>query len=214
MMRTLSHAEPGMRPGLDPARLSGAVMDPAVREAFASVQRPLHLPEERRMVAGLDIEIPIGPGRRCPRPSALARVIEAARVPEGGSVMVVGAAGGYPVALLLAMGAGSIVAVERNPALLALARQSIAHPGVRFRPDVPAGDGQRGERFDAIVFGGSVPAMPRDLIALLGPRGRMAVVIRQHPEPELVLVVRDARGHTRRDLGAIDMPPLPPWLNG
>ena len=75
-----------LQQGIDCARLCEGLTDERVRDAMQSVMRHVFVREEVQMSAYLDVESPIGHGRRCPRPSVAARLVEAAEPAHGAAL--------------------------------------------------------------------------------------------------------------------------------
>ncbi len=82
----------------------------------------LEVPRERFMqpasvsLAYLDLDVPVGGGRRLLRPMVLAKLIQAAELEAGDCVLDVGCATGYGAALLGRI-AGDVVALEQDTGL-------------------------------------------------------------------------------------------------
>lgn len=176
--------------------------------ALAAVPRHYFVPPQRQMVAYLDQDLPIGRGRRCPRPSTVAQLLSAIDA-RGGRWLVVGAGTGYIAACAASM-SDEVVAVESDPTLagecaFALGRLAFGDR-VELRQSVPA---TTESKYDAIVVCGSLERSPRALLKVLAKGGTLVAPLRTNSETRLLTYGDAPRGHLRRDLGEIAVEPLP-----
>src|SRR5436190_17688685 len=108
---------------------TASVTDPAVIEAMLSVPREQFLPEAQCPLAYLDLQPVVsgsGPtARRLLSPMMVGRLLQSAQISAEQSVLIVGCATGYTVALAARMGA-AVVATESDAALAAEARANLA----------------------------------------------------------------------------------------
>ncbi len=182
---------------------------PSVVDALAATPRHHFVPDVRRMVSYLDRDLPVGKGRRCPRPSSVARFLS---VPEPSAKrwMVVGAGTGY-VAACAANLAETVIAVESDPTLAGECAFALGHVPLRDRIVLRQGLPHRTteELFDAILVCGSLERSPRELLKMLTPEGVLVFPLRARGESKLFAYQNVPRGHLRRDLGPIDIEALP-----
>jgi len=192
-----------LQQGIDCARLCEGVTDERVRDAMQSVMRHVFVREEVQMSAYLDVESPIGHGRRCPRPSVAARLVEAAEPAHGAQVAVLAAGTGYLAALLAQMGC-DVTSVESNDCLRESGAAAMRQIGLSTRVTWTAelGDSDAG-RFDAIVVGAGVARPPRPWTAWLRPGGRLVVPVAQRRLAMLTVMGRDGNQVTRREVGVV-----------
>jgi protein-L-isoaspartate(D-aspartate) O-methyltransferase len=179
----------------------------SVVEALEVTARHHFVPPFRQMVAYLDRDLPIGRGRRCPRPSVVARLLGAVGTGTG-QWLVVGAGTGYVAACAAAMG-GQVIAVEADPTLAgecAFALGRIANPErISMRQAVPTATDAS---YDAIVVCGSLERSPRGLLKKLAKDGVLVFPLRSNGEVRLFSYRNVPRGHVRRDLGELLLEPL------
>jgi protein-L-isoaspartate(D-aspartate) O-methyltransferase len=153
------------------------VSDPRVLAAMGAVPRERFVPAERAAIAYADNPVPLGRGRELNSPLALGRMLTDAVPLEGERVLLVGAATGYAAAVLARLVAW-VVAVEEDPALLAIARDALAGEDKVKLVEGPLVAGHRdGAPYDLIVVDGAVDSVPDSLVAQLADGGRMAVAI-------------------------------------
>ncbi|WP_040847964.1 protein-L-isoaspartate O-methyltransferase family protein, partial [Nitrospirillum viridazoti] len=92
------------------------VTDPFVVEAFLAIPRERFVPEALAGVAYVDEDVPVAPGRYLMEPMVLARLVQELSLTRADKVLAVGVATGYAAAIMAEM-AGSVVALESDPAL-------------------------------------------------------------------------------------------------
>lgn len=146
--------------------------------AFLSVPREIFVPEERRALAYIDEDLPLGEGRYLMEPSPLAKLIQLAQVTPGDVVLDVGCGTGYSSAVLAHM-AGSVVALEENETLAAKAGDLLASLGGLSVAVArgPLKDGYKADSpYDVIIFQGAVDEVPATFFDQLRERGRLVVV--------------------------------------
>ncbi len=187
-----------LSPGFDPAELQGDIEDARLAAALLRVTRHLFVPEHRRMVAYQDIEIPLGQGRRCPQPSAIVQLLNAANL-DGPTVACVWAGSGYMVALLAAMDL-DVHAVESPGALRDMAMCGLAALGLDHRvvwhDDI---ESLASESVQSAVVCAGVPRFPRRLLTKVPQHGRLVVPILRGHSAVVSVITRLTHGHRRQD---------------
>jgi protein-L-isoaspartate(D-aspartate) O-methyltransferase len=111
-------------------------------------------------------------------PSPLAKLLQLAEVGPGDRVLDVGCGTGYSSALLSRI-AGSVVALESDPALADQARATLASLGcdnVRVVQGALREGSRQDGPFDVIFLNGSVEEVPEALLAQLKEGGRLVAV--------------------------------------
>lgn len=142
------------------------VDDPRVIAAMARVPREDFVPAERRAMAYVDRSIPLAGGRALNPPLATGRLLKEAQVEQGDRVLLIGAATGYSVALLSALGAKvTAVEVEDGPQLTAENVVIMRGPLAAGAPD--------GAPYDILFIDGAVEQVPAALIAQLADGARV-----------------------------------------
>ena len=144
------------------------VTDPRLLAAMRRIPRERFLPPAVLSLAYADEDVPLGNGRYMMEPMVLARLLQAAMLREQERVLVVAAGTGYSAAVLAACGC-RVVALEEDPALLAIAEAvlSAEAPGVTLASG-PLSAGWPGHApYDMILIEGAVPDVPPALAAQL-----------------------------------------------
>ena len=152
---------------------TNAVNDPRVVEAMARSPRENYLPPEHRGLAYRDTLLPLAGGRRHNSPLVIGRLLTEAQVRADDHVLLVGAAGGYGAALL-ALLAGSVVALEEEDSLVEIAREALAGESKIEVVQGPLDAGwAAGAPYDLLIVDGAVEQLPDALIAQVKPGGRV-----------------------------------------
>jgi protein-L-isoaspartate(D-aspartate) O-methyltransferase len=176
------------------------VLDAEVLNLLYVVRREEFVPEAYRALAFSDLEIPLrgnaDAGQRMMQPKLEARILQELGVKKSDKVLEVGTGSGYLTALL-AHRALSVVSVEIDPALKALAEKNLA-PQAFDNISLELGDGAQGwakaAPYDVIVLTGSTPVLPESLLQQLKPGGRLFAVVGDAPVMQARLVTCAASG--------------------
>jgi protein-L-isoaspartate(D-aspartate) O-methyltransferase len=171
------------------------VTDLALIGAMLDVPRERFVPPAHVDVAYLDRDVPVAPGRALLKPMVLAKLIQAMGIRDGDHVLVVGCTSGYGAAVLGRL-AGSVVALDQDPALTDWAASNLAAVGatnvVVKNGVLPAGWPQS-EPYDAILLEGATEIAPEQLGRQLKPDGRLVCVLGR-TRPGKAMVYRMVEG--------------------
>ena len=180
------------------------ITDARVLAAMGTVARELFVACDQRDEAYEDRPLSIGEGQTISQPYIVAFMAEALQLEPGDKVLEIGGGSGYAAAVLAHL-AGSVVTVERLPALADLARRNLAVAGVK-NAAVRCGDGTQGwleeAPFDAILVSAGAPDVPRPLLEQLAiGGGRIVVPVGDKPtSQDLIRIVRTAPDRFERTL--------------
>jgi protein-L-isoaspartate(D-aspartate) O-methyltransferase len=171
---------------------------------LAVVKREDFVPAAQKVLAFVDMEIPLGTGAgQCMlAPKVEARILQELAVQKHEKVLEIGAGSGY-MAALLAHRAQQVITLEIDPTLAQTARDNLQRAGL-YNAEVRTGDGAakiaqavssndplRGP-FDVIVLSGSVAEVPASLLSLLKVGGRLSAIVGFEPMMRATLVTRVA----------------------
>jgi len=191
---------------------TNGITDPALLEAFLAVSRERFVPEALKGVACVDDDVPLGNGRYLMEPLVLARLIMLAELHAKARVLLVGAGSGYDAAIVAHL-AGSVVALESDPALAATARRLLGELGLGKASvvEAPLAQGHApGAPYDAILFGGAIAEVPDAIARQLAKSGRIAAVVASEGRvPQVTVMARAGEVLSRRPVFDAATPVLP-----
>ncbi len=169
------------------------VLEARILELLHHVRREQFVPEEKKAMAFMDMEIPLGYGVSMWQPKLEARALQELHIGHSDKVLEVGTGSGYLTALLSAL-AGHVTSVEIVPELSEMARAHL-HPLHRENVTLEVGDAAGGwgdEKYDAIVLTGSTPLLPVAFQSSLNIGGRLFAIVGDAPVMEAKLITRVA----------------------
>ncbi|WP_255354132.1 protein-L-isoaspartate O-methyltransferase [Phycicoccus sp. Root563] len=155
-----------------------------VAAALEAMPRVRFLPRDQVARAGQDTPLPIGHGQTNSQPTTVRQVLELLDVHEGDTVLDVGSGSGWTTALLarLTGPTGSVVGVERVPALVTVGAAHLADAGVPWARVEPAAPGVLGRPsegpYNRILVSAQASRLPHELVAQLAPEGVLVVPVR------------------------------------
>lgn len=167
------------------------VRDRRVLEAMRKVPRHEFIPGEPGAGAYADEPAPIGSGQTISQPYMVAVMVEALELKGTERALEVGAGSGYHAAVLAEL-AAEVITIERDPALVTLARQNLERLGYS-RVTVIEGDGSLGyppaAPYQAISVAAGAPDVPARLIEQLDQHnGRLVIPVGSLDDQELRLI--------------------------
>ena len=158
-------------------RVNG-VNEPRIVAAMAAVPRERFVPRDRALVAYVDEDVAVAPGRALMNPMSFGRLLVETRIAADERVLIVGAGTGYSAAVIVRL-AGSVVALEEDPALADTARQLLTSV---HAADVEVVEGAltegwaTGAPYDVVFIDGAYEELPAALLAQVRDGGRIAGV--------------------------------------
>ena len=191
------------------------VTDIRIIEAMLEVPREAFVPESRRALAYLDLDLDVSEGggaKRCLiKAAVLAKMLQAADIGETDNVLVVGCATGYPAAVTAKL-AARVRATESDAALAAKAAEILARLGYG-NITVNTGDAADGEQtgapYDVIVLAGATETIPDRLYSQLKEGGRLVGIFAMSRPARAVLVTHSQADFGERPLFDATAPVLP-----
>jgi protein-L-isoaspartate(D-aspartate) O-methyltransferase len=168
------------------------VTDLRVISAMLEVPRERFMPPASVSLAYLDLDVPVGGGRRLLRPMVLAKLIQAAELEAGDRVLDVGCATGYGAALLGRI-AGDVVALEQDTGLAKTAGDSLlSQSNVRVVTGSLADGWAQNAPYDVVVVEGATEVVPHALCQQLKNGGRLVCVFGAGPGSKAMLYTRSS----------------------
>jgi protein-L-isoaspartate(D-aspartate) O-methyltransferase len=189
------------------------VTDPRLIEAMESLPREDFVPSTLRSVAYVDRSLKVGEGGRyLLDPMVFARLVQAADPQPSDLVLDIACSSGYSTAVLARL-AGTVVAVESDPALVETANAALNALGIDnavvVEGDPTFGYAQQGP-YDVILINGEVGRIPHALTAQLAPGGRLVAVLTDDQGlGRATLLMKGPAGLSRRTLFDANVPRLP-----
>jgi len=158
------------------------VTDSRIIDAMLAVPREAFVPQDRRALAYLDLDLDVsegGPAKRyLIKPVVMAKLLHAAAIKDTDNVLVVGCATGYAAAVVARL-AGQVTATESDSSLAAKAREVLAQLGcgnVTVRVAEAAEGDAANAPYDVIVLNGATEVTPDGLYRQLKEAGRLVGV--------------------------------------
>jgi protein-L-isoaspartate(D-aspartate) O-methyltransferase len=175
------------------------VTDIRIIDAMRAVPREAFVPENKRALAYLDLDLDVSEGGSAKRflikPAVLAKMLQAAEIKPTDRVLVVGCASGYAAAVI-ARFAGQVMATESDPAQAAKARDILSRNGcgnVAVRTGGAAEGDSANAPFDVIVLNGAAEIVPEQLCGQLRDGGRLVGVYAMS-QPQRATIVTHSHG--------------------
>jgi protein-L-isoaspartate(D-aspartate) O-methyltransferase len=191
------------------------VTDLRIIDAMLAVPREAFVPDGKRPIAYLDLDIDVAADGKAKRhlikPAVLAKMIQAAAISGNDRVLVVGCATGYSAAVVAYI-AKEVFATEPDPALAATAKATLAGLGlanVTVGPAEPAEGDRAHAPYDVIVLDGATEIEPQRLYEQLRMGGRLVGVFATSQPPRATLVARSPADYGSRVLFDASAPVLP-----
>jgi protein-L-isoaspartate(D-aspartate) O-methyltransferase len=185
------------------------VTDLRVISAMLEVPRERFMPPVSTALAYLDLDVPVGGGRRLLRPMVLAKLIQAIELEATDRVLDVGCATGYTAAVLSHI-ASRVVALEQDAGLAKAASDSLAgQANVDVVSGALAAGWLQGAPYDVVVVEGATEIVPEALCHQLKNGGRLVCVQGSGPGSKAMLYTRsegEAAGRPIFDASATLLP--------
>jgi protein-L-isoaspartate(D-aspartate) O-methyltransferase len=191
------------------------VTDLRIIDAMLAVPREAFVPEGRRALTYLDLDLDVSEGasekRFLIKPVVTAKMLQAAEIKDTDNVLVAGCATGYTAALVARL-AGRVTATEGDPVLAAKAKDVLTQFEV---PNVtvgvaPAAEGYPANApYDVIVLNGATEVTPDRLYRQLKDGGRLVGVFAMTQPPRAMIVTRSHGDFGNRALFDAAVPVLP-----
>lgn len=185
------------------------VLDRRVLDVLGEVKREDFVPAKHRKLAFADLALPLEHGEAMFKPVLEGRLLQALDLAGTDEVLEIGAGSGFLTACLARL-ARSVQAIEWHADFVADAQRRLQELGAS-NVRLEQGDAATWEtalRFDAILVGGAVAAVPERFVRWLKPGGRLVLVRGQAPVQEAVCVYAEPAGLRTESLFETDIPYL------
>ncbi|AGB70967.1 MULTISPECIES: protein-L-isoaspartate O-methyltransferase family protein [Rhizobium] len=183
----------------------------SVLNAFFAVSRENFVPEKSKLLAYVDCDIEVAPGRFLMEASPLAKLLQLGAITKDDKVLDVGCGTGY-VSAVLSLLAGKVIALESNEELAAQAKANLAALGYD-NVTVVGGDLEKGHAadapYDVIFLNGSIEQLPQGLLDQLGEDGRLITVIGYGHAARATVFMRERGAFSENVFFNASIKPLP-----
>jgi protein-L-isoaspartate(D-aspartate) O-methyltransferase len=195
--------------------LTADVTDHRILDAMLALPREEFVPESKRALAYLDLDLDVTEGGSAPsylvKPVLTAKLLQAAEIGPGDNVLVVGCATGYAAAVAARL-TDKVVATEANATLAARGRDVLSRLGLQNVAvkvaEAAAGD-SAGAPYDVIILNGATEVVPEGLCGQLRDGGRLLGVFAATRPPRATIVTRSHGDLGHRTLFDASAPVLP-----
>jgi protein-L-isoaspartate(D-aspartate) O-methyltransferase len=191
------------------------VTDTRILDAMLALPRELFVPESRRALAYLDLDLDVSEGDAAKRymikPQVIAKLLQAAEIAPTDKVLVVGCATGYAAALTSRL-AAKVTATESDSVLVAKGKEILGQLGftnVTVKAGAPAEGDPADAPYDVIVLNGATEVMPERLFAQLAEGGRLVGVFAASKPARATIVTKSHGDLGHRPLFDAAAPVLP-----
>ncbi|HTO66498.1 MAG TPA: methyltransferase domain-containing protein [Bradyrhizobium sp.] len=189
------------------------VTDHRIIDAMLAVPREDFVPESKRALAYLDLDLDVSENAAVKRyllkPQLTAKLLQAAGIAASDSILIVGCATGY-VAALAARLAAKVTAIETDSALVARGQAALrGTQNVTLKTaELLRGDPDNAP-YDAIILNGATETTTENLCGQLKEGGRLVGVFATTRPPRAMVVTRSHGEFGTRVLFDASAPILP-----
>jgi protein-L-isoaspartate(D-aspartate) O-methyltransferase len=192
------------------------VTDHRIIDAMLAVPREDFVPESKRALAYLDLDLDVSEGassvkRYLVKPQLTAKLVQAADIAAEHNVLIVGCATGY-LAALAARLAARVTAIESDSTLVAQGQAILARLGTQNvtlkSAELPKGDPANAP-YDVILLNGATETTTEILCGQLRDGGRLVGVFAATRPPRAMVVTRSHGDFGTRVLFDATAPILP-----
>ena len=192
------------------------VTDRRIIDAMLALPREQFVPQARRALAYLDLDLDVTGGNSAKRylikPMLTARLLQAAEIGASDSVLVVGCATGY-IAALAARLAGKITATDRDAGLIARGKEVLSGLGLQDSVTFQVAEAAEGypsaAPYDAVILNGATEIPVEVLCGQLSQGGRLVGVFATSRPPRAMTLTRSQGDFGGRVLFDASAPVLP-----
>jgi protein-L-isoaspartate(D-aspartate) O-methyltransferase len=194
-----------------------AVTNPDLLKALQETPRELFVPPSLRTLAYMDGVLRVEnarehrPARHLLSPMVFAKLAQLADIRASDRILDIGGATGYSTAILARLGA-SVVALENDAGLTAVAKEALAGAGIKnvsFVMGPLEAGAPESAPYDVIFVNGRVTQLPDALLAQLDEGGRLVTIMGSDTAAKATLVSKIASRTQQRAAFDASAPILP-----
>lgn len=168
------------------------VTDDKVLEVMSQIPRENFVPTAYRQVAFTDTEIPLGHGEVTLSPKIEAHLLQALKIRPQDHILEIGTGCGYLTACLAKLST-HVVSHDIHEDFIRQADAKLKQhhlQNITLEHKDSLANWDKNQRYDVIVFTGSIPVLEEQYQACLKPKGRMFVIVGQAPVMEAIVITR------------------------
>lgn len=173
------------------------ISDPRVLEAMRQIPRHVFLDPALADQAYEDRPLATLHGQTISQPYMVALMTQVLELARGHRVLEIGTGSGYQTMILEWLVGESVVSVERDPELSAMARKTLTALGAAAAR-LEVGDGSLGfapsAPYDRILVTASAPEAPQALLDQLAPGGRLIIPVGSREHQNLAIIEKGSTG--------------------
>lgn len=189
---------------------SKGIKNRSVLDAFRKVPRHLFVSQAFAARAYEDDALPIGSGQTISKPSVIAKMLCAANLGTGKTVLEIGAGSGYQAALLSLL-CKHVYSLERIDALSRQAAKKLKDLGY-LNVTVKTFDGTYGwsgmAPYDSIIVAAAAPSIPEKLVSQLRDGGVLVCPVGDQKKQVLVVVKKNGGEFEAKEIDSCHFVPL------
>jgi protein-L-isoaspartate(D-aspartate) O-methyltransferase len=170
------------------------VLDSNVLDRVLKTRREDFVPSDKKELAFVDVELPMGNGQQMLAPKVEARLLQEISLKASDKLLIVGAGTAYLIALAAGLCA-QVFAIESDAKQIELTNAALKAAGIK-NVSIELGNGLTSSHapFDAIIAAASFAAAPEQLVSQLNSNGRLITVLGEEPIMHATVVTKDAKG--------------------
>ncbi|QLG86997.1 protein-L-isoaspartate O-methyltransferase [Chitinibacter bivalviorum] len=183
------------------------VLDSNVLDRILNTRREDFVPADKKELAFVDVELPLGNGQLMLAPKVEARFLQEIALKASDKLLIVGSGTAYLAALAAGLCA-QVVVIEADTKQAELTNAALKAAGIKnVSIEVGATLASKQGPFNAIIAAASFEAIPEELSKQLVVGGRLITVIGQEPIMHATVVTTQGSGaNTTREVFDYNLP--------
>ena len=176
------------------------VLDEKVLEVMESIPREFFVPKNFTDFAFADMEIPLPHDEYMMAPKIEGKLLQALEITKKDTVLEVGTGSGYLTACLAHM-SKEVLSIDIYKDFLISAKEKLADQKIKNvnLSNLDIFETDQKNKYDVIVFTGSIKKFQRKFLNLLNPGGRIFVTIGELPIMESQIITSDSQNTLIQD---------------
>ncbi|WP_410498593.1 protein-L-isoaspartate O-methyltransferase family protein [Chitinibacter sp. S2-10] len=170
------------------------VLDSKVLDRVLNTRREDFVPADKKELAFVDVELPLGNGQLMLAPKVEARLLQEIGLKTSDKVLIVGAGTAYLAALAAGLCA-QVVVIEADTKQAEFANGALKAAGIKnVSIEVGGGLSSKQGPFNAIIAAASFESMPKELSEQLVSGGRLITILGEDPIMHATVMTKVGNG--------------------